>query len=300
MATHLRCRISLPRSYRPQDILAFHRRDTQEVSERVDDSSLHKGLLWQGVPACLSLRFEPGQAVADLALDGMAPTGSKALLKATVNRMLGLAQDVDAFEQRYSNHPLLGQLISKQAGLRVPVAVTPFEALSWAITGQQISVGAAVSIRRRLIQATQLRHSSGLLCHPGPEEIAGLAPDTLRQAGFSASKTRSLQEISSLLISKQLVLVEDLQADSIEELRERLLAVRGIGPWTVNYTLLRGFGWLDGSLHGDVAVRHGIETLLGTPEKLTEKQAQAWLQAFSPWRALLAAHLWASRSNTAY
>src|SRR5690606_843068 len=179
MATHLRCRIPLPHSYRPHDILAFHRRDAQAISERVDETSLHKGLLWQGLPGCLSLRFEPAQAVAELALDGTAPAGSQALLKATVTRMLGLTQDVDTFEQQYCDHPLLGQLISKQAGLRVPVAVTPFEALSWAITGQQISVGAAVSIRRRLIQTTQLRHSSGLLCHPGPEEIAGLAPDTL-------------------------------------------------------------------------------------------------------------------------
>src|SRR3546814_5940217 len=91
----------------------------------------------------------------------------------------------------------------------------------------------------------------------------------------------------------------DLQAPSIEGLRERLLAIRGIGPWTVNYTLLRGYGWLDGSLHGDVAVRHGIEALLSTPDKLNEKQAQACLEEFSPWRALLAAPLWASRSNTA-
>lgn len=300
MATHLSCRIPLPRSYRAQDILAFHRRDAQEVSERVDESSLHKGLLWQSVPACLSLSFQPRQAVVELALDGAAPAGSQDLLETTVTRMLGLTQDIDAFEQQYRKHPLLGQLIRRQTGLRVPVAVTPFEALSWAITGQQISVNAAVSIRRRLILATNLQHSCGLLCHPGPEEIAALPPDTLRQAGFSSSKTRSLQELAALISGKQLSLDEGLQAPSIEGLRERLLAIRGIGPWTVNYTLLRGYGWLDGSLHGDVAVRHGIEALLSTPDKLNEKQAQAWLEEFSPWRALLAAHLWASRSNTAY
>ncbi|AEC21503.1 HhH-GPD [Pusillimonas sp. T7-7] len=300
MATHLSCRIPLPRSYRSQDILAFHRRDAQEISERVDESSLRKGLLWQSVPACLSLSFQPRQAVVELALDGAAPAGSQDLLETTVTRMLGLTQDIDAFEQQYRKHPLLGQLISRQTGLRVPVAVTPFEALSWAITGQQISVSAAVSIRRRLILATNLQHSCGLLCHPGPDEIAALPPDTLRQAGFSSSKTRSLQELAALIAGKQLSLDEGLQAPSIEGLRERLLAIRGIGPWTVNYTLLRGYGWLDGSLHGDVAVRHGIEALLSTPDKLNEKQAQAWLEEFSPWRALLAAHLWASRSNTAY
>ena len=85
----------------------------------------------------------------------------------------------------------------------------------------------------------------------------------------------------------------------IDTLRERLLDIRGIGPWTVNYTLLRGFGWLDGSLHGDVAVRHGMQILLDSPDKISEKAAQQWLAEFSPWRALLAAHLWAMKSLVA-
>ncbi len=300
MATRLSCRIPLPTDYRPQDILAFHRRDAQEIAERVDHDSIQKGLLWHGAPARLSLQFQPDQACVKLELDGAAPADSQAQLETMAHRVLGLTQDIDAFEQQYRRHPLLGKLIARQAGLRVPIAVTPFEALSWAIIGQQISVTAAVSIRRRLILATNLRHSSGLLCHPGPNEIAALAPDSLGQAGFSTSKTRALQELADLIVGKQLVLDTDLQSASVESLREQLLAIRGIGPWTVNYTMLRGLGWLDGSLHGDVAVRHGIAALLGTTDKLNEKQAQAWLQEFSPWRALLAAHLWASRSNTAY
>lgn len=74
----------------------------------------------------------------------------------------------------------------------------------------------------------------------------------------------------------------------------------GIGPWTLNYTLLRGFGWLDGSLHGDVAVRRGLQLLLESDEKITEAEAQTWLVEFSPWRALVAAHLWAAKSTLAY
>jgi DNA-3-methyladenine glycosylase II len=85
----------------------------------------------------------------------------------------------------------------------------------------------------------------------------------------------------------------------VEEIVERLGAIRGIGPWTINYALLRGFGWLDGSLHGDVAVRHGVQTLLGLPDKPNEEQVRLWLAPFSPWRALIAAHLWAARTGTA-
>jgi DNA-3-methyladenine glycosylase II len=79
----------------------------------------------------------------------------------------------------------------------------------------------------------------------------------------------------------------------VEEVRESLLRLRGIGPWTVNYALLRGFGWLDGSLHGDVAVRRKLQRLLGASASMSEADTQSWLAQFSPWRALVAAHLWA-------
>lgn len=300
MASTLTCIAKLPPGFRKDDILAFHRRDAQAIAERVDATSLHKGLLWHGVPACLSIRFTPRQARAQLALDGPAADDSQVQFEDMVGRMLGLSQDVAGFEGQFAAHPLVGALIRQQTGLRVPLAATPFEALSWAITGQQISVAAAVSIRRRLIHATGLQHSSGLLCHPGPETIAALDANTLRNAGFSSGKADTLLKLSALVASNELPFQDWLQTMSVDDMRDRLLAIRGIGPWTINYTLLRGFGWLDGSLHGDVAVRRAIETLQGASTRLDEKQARVWLEAFAPWRALLAAHLWASRSNTAY
>ncbi|MYN11759.1 3-methyladenine DNA glycosylase 2 [Pusillimonas sp. TS35] len=297
------CVVPLPPGFRAGDALDFHRRDAQEIAERVSGAVLEKGLLWDDRPACLRIRFQREQVHAALLLDAPAPRSvhSEKRLESMLRRMLGLSQDIEVFEQRFRTHPVVGQMVSQQAGLRVPAAATPFEALAWAIMGQQISVGAAVSIRRRLMQAANIKHSSGLLCHPGPKNIVQLGADTLRQTGFSTSKANALLHLASLIADEQLPFERWLQqAPAMDDIRERLLAIRGIGPWTVNYTLLRGFGWLDGSLHGDVAVRRAIEALLARPDKLNEKQAQAWLMEFSPWRALMAAHLWASRSNTAY
>ncbi|MNG37440.1 hypothetical protein D3C84_1247910 [compost metagenome] len=61
----------------------------------------------------------------------------------------------------------------------------------------------------------------------------------------------------------------------------------------MDYALLRGFARLDGSLHGDVAVRRQLQRLLGAAEKLEQGFVRDWLAPFSPWRALVAAHLWA-------
>jgi DNA-3-methyladenine glycosylase II len=205
--------------------------------------------------------------------------------------MLGLDQPVGAFAAAFLAHPQLGPLIARHPGLRVPQAATPFEALTWAVTGQQVSVHAAVSMRRKLIQAAAVRHADGLLCYPDADRLASLSEADLRQAGLSTSKARTLLEISRLVAAGRLPLDRWLRTMAVDEIREHLLAVRGIGPWTINYALLRGFGWLDGSLHGDVAVRRGLQTLLALPGKVSEA-AKQWLAEFSPWRALVAAHLW--------
>ena len=314
-------RLALPAHYRSAEFFAFHRRDPQGVSERIDDGALHKGLLWRGRAAGLVIRLRadhaevmldvdaasPDVALAVSSTDVSAPIASarpdaddQAALVLLTRRMLGLTQAVDVFEHRYRGHPELGSLIAARPGLRVPQTATPFDALTWAVTGQQISVAVAVSLRRRLIQAAGLPHSSGLICPPDAARVAALSDDTLRAAGFSTAKSATLRTLARLVVDGALPLEHWLQTLPVDEIRAGLLAVRGIGPWTVDYALLRGFGWLDGSLHGDVAVRGALQSLLQSPDRIDEKHTRVWLDQFSPWRALVAAHLWASRSAMAY
>ena len=299
MTTLLSCTLTLPPAFRPGDILAFHRRDAQEVAEAVREASLRKGLVWNGLPGCLELHFQSGRADATLTIDGAAGAGCAARLEAMVQRMLGLTQDIETFERQHRHHPQVGALIARQAGLRVAVAATPFEALTWAVTGQQISLGAAVSLRRKLIMVAGVRHTCGLMCYPDADRVATLTVDDLRAAGFSAAKANTLLTLARLVADGGLPLDAWLQTPPVDDIRERLLCVRGVGPWTVDYTLLRGFGWVDGSLHGDAAVRRSLQALLRAQEKLSENDARAWLATFSPWRALVAAHLWAAQRSAA-
>ncbi len=214
--------------------------------------------------------------------------------------MLGLTQQVEAFERDYREHPQIGCLIKRNAGLRVPLAPAPFEALAWAITGQQISVSAAVSVRRKLIRAVGLKHSSGLWCFPEPCQVAAMTQAELRRLGFSKTKAGTLIALSEQVEAGLLPLNAWIDAPPEEEIRARLLAIRGVGMWTINYALLRGFGCLDGSLHGDVAVRRNLQALLQRKDKVGEAEAQAWLAQFSPWRALVAAHLWAMQKTEGF
>lgn len=293
MFTH-RFQFALPADFRADDFLHFHRRDVQAIAERVGERRLDKAVCWAGVPLCLGL--ELGGAIAEVSVVAETALADAAMagLEARTAAMLGLTQPVEEFARRFAQHPQLGSLIARLPGLRVPLTATPFEALSWAVTGQQISVAAAVSMRRKLIQAAGMPVPGGLRCPPDAAEVLALGDDGLRQAGFSQAKAACLLRLSAAVLAGELRLDDWLENPPADLIRERLLGIRGVGPWTVNYALLRGFGWLDGSLHGDVAVRRALQHLLGRDERIGAAEAEAWLAGFAPWRALVAAHLWAS------
>jgi DNA-3-methyladenine glycosylase II len=289
--------IALPAGFRPQDFLTFHGRDKLAVAEKVTANVLEKAIVWQGQPALLTLTFAEGEVEYSLAVDGGEHAVSDDALMRSVQHMLGLTQAIAGFEQAYADHPLLGVMITRQAGLRVPVSMSPFEALTWAVIGQQVSLSAAISMRRKFIQLADIRHSSGFYCYPSPAQVLRLPAESLRQAGLSLNKANTLLKVSELVLSGELPMDDWLQQQvETEVIAAALAGIKGIGPWTISYTLLRGYGWLDGSLHGDAAVRRVIKSLMAV-EQVSEKEAQQWLQAFSPWRALLAAHLWAWQST---
>ena len=155
---HLRHQLRLPPGFRLDDVFAFHRRDAQALAEEVSHNQLVKGLVWRGAPALLTLTFT-GDAV-DAQLDTEAPATAQALqahFEAMVTRMLGLTQDVDAFEQTHRRHPALGPLLARQSGLRVPVTLDIIDDLGHALTHEAVCRGSL-----RLLQGIYERRRSTL------------------------------------------------------------------------------------------------------------------------------------------
>lgn len=313
----IRLKISLPDNFRRADFLSFHQRDTQMLAERWDEKNLYKGIMWGTLPACLQFTFGTGKQLQvlldiDSGRKKIDEAKTRQRLQQLAKHMLGLNQSTIEFETFAASNTDLKNLVTGQSGLRVPQSASPFEALSWAITGQQISLGAAISLRRKLIQQAGVMHSSGIICYPGPEQILALSHTDLRTCSFSQTKATTLLTLAQLIHTGALPLQQWLddywsgQALAAEHIYAQLIQVRGIGPWTIHYALLRGFGWLDGSLHGDVAVRRNLQRLLIEQQKYTgadkisEMQTQEWLAGFSPWRALVAAHLWAMQKADGY
>jgi DNA-3-methyladenine glycosylase II len=285
--------IALPAGYRHADAFTFHGRDADALAEQVDADAgrIRKGVLLGGVPTLLDITLHADRAECVVASDG---TADRAVHDVLVN-MLGLRIDPAPFEQAVRDDPLLGPVVARQPGLRVIQSATVFEALTWAIIGQQINLPFAIALRRTFIGLAGRPHSSGLWCYPEAADVARLDIEQLTSRKFSGAKAETLLRFARLVASGTLPLD---RTDDPAGVSERLLAVKGIGPWTVNYALLRGWGYADCSLHGDVAVRNAIGRLAGG-ERPGMREAEAFLAAYRPHRTMAAAYLWASLHQSA-
>ena len=309
--------LPLPAGYRLDDVLAFHRRDAESVAEQVTPQRLQKGMLLDGVPVvldiALNMAYDSAQDIAHGGARNSAPGGTPAPSSASctvltdgpctpviaaqarsaVDAVLGLRIDPQPFADFTADDPLFGPLTRAHAGLRVVQSATIFEALTWAIIGQQINLAFAIALRRTFILQAGCRHSSGLWCYPDAASAARVPLSELTKRKFSRAKAETVLRLAQLVASGELRLA--LGPDyGIEQVSAALLAVKGIGPWTVNYGLLRGYGHADCSLHGDVAVRAALQQLLGEPAKPDMARTEQFLARYRPHRTMAAAHLWAS------
>src|SRR5579884_1098373 len=153
-------RLRLPARYRREEALAFQGRDPGSPSEAVTANGFRKCLRIDGKPAVISVAIEDGIAICRTDASNVFAAHT------AVVRMLGFDCDPAAFERAHRDDELLGEIVRRQAGLRVPLASDGWEALAWAVIGQQISLRAAVRFRRDMIAAFGEKHESGMVAHP--------------------------------------------------------------------------------------------------------------------------------------
>jgi AraC family transcriptional regulator of adaptative response / DNA-3-methyladenine glycosylase II len=280
-----RFRLRLPTGYRANDVLAYQGRDPEGLAERVTGRHIDKALSTSEGPAILHL--EPGTERCDVAIECARPLSeaSVAELHIAALKILGLFSDIASFE---AAHPTL---VAGHQGLHVPLIPSAFDALCWAIVGQQINLSFAGSLRRHLIEVAGTPVGR-MKTHPSPEAIANLDPSTLRANRFSGSKVRYLQHAAEAVASGQVDL-EDLWKGSAVEAETKLTSLHGVGTWTARYVLMRiGFG--DAAPVGDSGLSTALQRIDGLPGRPDAGEVARLMARYAPWRSLASAHLWAS------
>ncbi|WP_158376139.1 AlkA N-terminal domain-containing protein [Cellulosimicrobium cellulans] len=224
---------------------------------------------------------------------------------ARVRRLLDLDADPAAVDAALSTDRVLAPLVAAAPGTRVPGTVDPAELVVRAIVGQQISVAAARGHLGRLVAAADAPYVSAIpgldRLFPTPKEVLaavpapvpGAEPDPGRPLRLPARQVAAVLAAAGALVEG--ALPAHVGADPAD-LRARLVALPGVGPWTAAYVAMRVLGDPDAWLAGDVALVAGATAAgaldPGLPRAAAHRALEARAAAWSPWRSYAAMHLW--------
>jgi DNA-3-methyladenine glycosylase II len=190
-----------------------------------------------------------------------------------------------AAEMLASRDPVLAGLIATAGPIRIGRRTgSHFAGLVEAIVYQQLAGGAARAIHGRLVAA--------LDDDVRPEALLALSDETLRAAGLSANKARSLRDLAAKVLDGTVILSpRGLSHQFDEEVIARLSTVRGIGPWTAQMFLIFRLRRLDVWPTGDFGVRQGYGLAWKVPMP-TARELEPLGDPYRPYRTVVAWYCW--------
>ena len=176
----------------------------------------------------------------------------------------------------------LGAAIDKIGHIERAVTPDIFTALVDAVVGQQISTKAHATVWARMTESF-----SPMV----PETIARASENELQSCGISFRKAQYIREIA-LAVTDGTLDLEELQAQSDDEVRARLCRLRGIGKWTADMVMTFSMQRPDIVSFDDLGILRGIR-MLYRHKKITPQLFAKYARRYSPHATVAALYLWA-------
>jgi DNA-3-methyladenine glycosylase II len=271
----------------------YYQSSPATIAEVVDARSYRRAFHAPAGPAVLTAVGVDG----GVRLTVVGPGGDEAGLEQAarlVRRAFGLDDDPAGLVRLAAGRGVLAGLLRRYLGLRPLAIPDPFEALVWAILGQQINVAFAARLKRVLLErygtVVQVDRCPFRL-FPEPDRLADVTPEELRPLQFSRQKALYVRELARAIVDGRVDL-ESLRARRDDDVVAEITRLKGIGRWTAEYLLLRGFGRPDAIPAGDMGLRAIVGRLHGLGRNATEAEVRAAAEPFAPYRGYLAMTLW--------
>ena len=248
--------------------------------------SLQIGALISRKPVVLTVRTKDNSNELEII---SSPSQPPAEVEAIVRWVIFADLGLQPFYELASAHPVFGRVIKDLAGLKPMRPASLFEMAVIVITEQQISLAAANHIHSRLV-ARYGDLVEGVWVFPDAELLAGATPEDLRACGYSQRKAEYILEFARKVDDGRLDL-EALKVLPDEAVRSTLTALRGWGPWSANYFLVRGLARPDCLPADDLAIGAVVGRYLGDGSRASAGQVEQLLAPFTPYRGIAAFYL---------
>ncbi|RAU99603.1 DNA-3-methyladenine glycosylase [Paenibacillus sp. YN15] len=287
-------RLAVPQDYSFEHALGYLQRNESECLHQVEDRTVYKALRIGNETALLAIEEGNGSLTLRF-LNGSPSAALQEEAVSFVREWLDLDSRLEDFYALSARDPVLQPVAEQYRGLRLVGVPSLLEALCWTVIGQQINLSFAYTLKKRLVETfgdSLVHQGRQYMLFPGADRLAAVSREELQALKFSRFKAETLLAVARLIAEKELSKEQLLQMGDFRLAEERLMEVRGIGPWTAQYASMRCLRNPDAFPLTDVGLHHAIRMRLGQTAKPSLPQVEAMGRAWQPWRAYATFYLW--------
>ncbi|WP_057763408.1 DNA glycosylase [Cytobacillus praedii] len=211
-----------------------------------------------------------------------------------IHEWFDLDNDLTPFYEMAKADPLLKMPAQKFYGLRVVGIPDLFEALCWGVLGQQINLAFAYSLKKQFVEGfgdSIKWNEKTYWVFPSHERIAQLTPADLADIKMTVKKSEYIIGIARLMASGELSR-EKLMKMNFKDAEKTLINIRGIGPWTANYVLMRCLRFQTAFPIDDVGLINSIKLLRNMDRKPTKDEIKEISFPWKNWESYATFYLW--------
>jgi len=274
----------------------FLHRNFDDCMHVVEEDQVKKALLIDGHLLLVSLSEEK-EALRVQVLKGPDTPALRKAVTDYITDWWDLDRDLLPFYQQIAKHKQLAYMAADYKGLRLLGMPDLFEAISWAIIGQQINLSFAYKLKRRLVEkyGTHLDHEgSKHYLFPSPEALMRATPEDLRAMQFSQQKIRYLLTVAEAFFSGGISKQELIALPDFAARQQALLALKGVGIWTANYALMKSLKEPGSIPHGDAGLLNALLAHSLIKDKSDLRAIERLFAKFAGWESYLVIYLWRS------
>jgi len=206
-----------------------------------------------------------------------------------------LGADLEPFYELAGRDSLLDGVVRQFRGLRIVGIPDLFEALCWGIIGQQINLPFAYTLKRRFVEAFGQSvdwNERSYWKFPAPQEVAGLNASDLTPLQLTGKKAEYMIGVAGLIAEGRLSKQSLVELGDPQWIEKELTRIRGIGPWTANYVLMRCLRIPSAFPIEDVGLHNAVKHVLGLEAKPTIEQLKQLSAGWGDWKAYATFYLW--------
>lgn len=288
-------RLKVPREFDFQQNLNYLLRESNEVMYQIVDEQIIRVINIDKLAVLVRISYKARYLIISVLNEVVLKEEQTDKLLAYVTDFFDLTRDLAPFYQLAKDDPILKEVEQPFYGLRLMGVPDFFEAISWGILGQQITLGFAYTLKRRLVERfgeKLVYQGQDYWSFPTAEIIAAADVDDLLALKLSRRKCEYLQEVARLILNGQISKEFYLELADANAVEKSLTSIRGIGPWTANYVMMRCFRLGDAFPMADVGLLNALKVVLELSEKPQQSSLLPLKERWGQWCGYSTFYLW--------